>query len=289
MIRAALLTAAACLPLLLCLDAAGQGTPPPAGEKTTAGEPAPGGEQAIYRYLNAKGRPVYVNDQARIPPRYRGKARTVDLSAVSLNKELATEIEDQVKLYEERKEAQEAARKARAGKEGQGKDWSALRSKDGRPVLRLHESPPPQRSGAAAWFGRLWRNYDYLIVIAAALLLLLAFTPYMIRRIDPDRWVRVLMIALPVLASLGLMTYAMTRTTQMGTELRAGVADLSPGEVAPGDKQGKEFVTDDDGWINRRAPVKASAEAPGKGTIRGLRQLLRRLDVQRKQIERESR
>ncbi len=111
----------------------------------------------------------------------------------------------------------------------------------------------------------------------------------MIRRIDPDRWVRVLMIALPVLASLGLMTYAMTRTTQMGTELRAGVADLSPGEVAPGDKQGKEFVTDDDGWINRRAPVKASAEAPGKGTIRGLRQLLRRLDVQRKQIERESR
>lgn len=280
MTRGALLLTAAGLPLFLslflALDAAGQAAPPP------------GGEQAIYRYVNAKGRPVYVNDRARIPKRYRGKARPVDLSAVSLNKELATEIEDQVKRYEEREAAQEAARKAREGQEGQGKDWSALRSEDGRPVLRLHERPK-QRTGAAAWLGRLWRNYDYLIVIAGAMLLLLALTPYMIRRIEPDRWVRVLMFALPALVCLGLMTYAMTRTTQMGAELRAGVADLSPGEVAQGDKEDKAFRTDDDGWVMRREPVKGSAGASGQGTISGLRQLLQRLEEQRKRVEREAR
>lgn len=271
MTRGALFMAAACLPLLLALDAAGQAAP------------APGGEQAIYRYVNAKGRPVYVNDMTRIPKRYRGKARPVDLSTISLNKELATEIEDQVKRYEERKEAREAERKE-ARKEARG----SKRDQRGRPVLRLHQPPAP-RTGVVAWLERLWRGYDYLIVIAGAMLLLLAFTPFMIRRIEPDRWVRVLMIALPLLVSLGLMTYAMTRTAQIGADLRADMPGLSPGEVAQGDEEDKEFSTDSDGWVMRRAPVKASAEVPAQGTVRGLRQLLQQLEEQRKRIDREAR
>jgi hypothetical protein len=198
----------------------------------------------------------------------------VDLSHISLNKELAAEIEEQVKRYEARAAQEREARAERTG----------------RPVLQIDQRDQRGESeGVVGWLGRLWRHYDFLIVIAGALLLLLAFTPYVIRRVEPERWVRVLMIVLPLLGSLGILTYAMTRTAQLGAELAASVPSTSPGqERGRGDEDG-EFTLDEDGWISRARSQDPRPQAATPSTMRRLRRLLDQLEVQRRRVLQEAR
>jgi hypothetical protein len=144
--------------------------------------------QAIYRYLDSKGHAVYTNIVEQVPVRQRATA-WVDLSRVSLNTEVGTEID-------RRFEEQHAA---------------------------LTKSPYCQHLRAAAnagFFARLWEDFAPLVACGAMLLVLLLFTPTALRRFGAPVWAKVLTMAIPSLTLAGLMMFSMSYTTKTLSELK---------------------------------------------------------------------
>lgn len=155
-------------------------------------------QDLFYKYKNAQGRTVYVNDPARIPKEFRSQLKPVDLSHISLNPQLANELkaelDREVKRLKEEIAQRESSPEKRCSEQG--------------------EEPAP------SWFTLLWERYAALVLIAGLLLLLLLFTPAITRRIDPGRWTRLLMFLMPLLGTIALITYTSIRTTRILREFQ---------------------------------------------------------------------
>lgn len=156
-----------------------------------------GDGQTIYRYVNAQGRPVFVNDLSRVPAEYRPKSKAVDLSTVSTNQALGKELKEAVD--------DEIERLAASGY-----------------CVQLRQS------AKAGWFSTLWRRHGHLIVIGAVMLLLLGISPWITQRMPGPQWGKILLLALPALAMLGLWTTAVVKTTRTTKLLRAAAAPCQP-------------------------------------------------------------
>lgn len=144
--------------------------------------------QNIYRYTNKHGRIEYTNIVEQVPPGQRARAR-VDLSRVSLNTEVGTEIE-------RRLEEEHAA---------------------------LTKSPYCSRLRAAANTGfleRLWEDFAPLIACGGMLLAFLLFTPAALRRFGAPAWAKVLTMAIPALAIAGLLMFSMNYTNATIAQLK---------------------------------------------------------------------
>ncbi|MBK8481936.1 MAG: hypothetical protein IPL40_12295 [Proteobacteria bacterium] len=149
--------------------------------------------QTIYRYKNRAGRSVYVNGLERVPPARRQRARVVDLSRVSLNEALGTEL-------------QAAASQQVAALLGSGYCTGA------------------RRGAARGWWGTLWHDHGHLVLVGGALALLLLASPWLLRTIGGPQWSKVLLVALPALAVLALISSAAVKANRTLGELR-GAAD----------------------------------------------------------------
>ncbi|MCA9671776.1 MAG: hypothetical protein KC503_39525 [Myxococcales bacterium] len=142
---------------------------------------APG--QTIYTYTNAQGRKVYVNGIERVPKAFRAKAKPVDLSHVSLNRKVGMGLEEHVRdVY--------------------GK------------LVRSKFCARARASGGEGFVARVWREHGAMVVIGGFALLLLVASPWIARRTSVPNWGRVLMIALPLLVTLGAITMAASRTSR---------------------------------------------------------------------------
>jgi hypothetical protein len=161
-------------------------------------------DQVIYRYVDKTGRPVFVNGLSRVPEPFRARARRIDLSRVSLNPELGRELHDEAEREYERL-------KTHAGQIA-GTDDEKERCGDVR------------GPGVLGWMKRLWAEHGYVVLIAGALLALGIATPFVVRHVAADRWVRVLMVAVPLLAALAVIAYAGVRTSAALRELRGARA-----------------------------------------------------------------
>jgi hypothetical protein len=165
-------------------------------------EAAARGEQPVFSYTDASGRAVYVDDLVRVPPRLRASARRVDLSRVSLNTEVGRELARQVERERER-QAAGAERGGRCGGE----------------------------RGAAAWLRSAWEDHGHLILIGALILALAVATPFLVRYISGERWVRILLVAVPLLASLAILSVAASRTSVALRSLRAARCEPGAGDA----------------------------------------------------------
>lgn len=197
--------------------------------------------QTIYRFTTKSGRPSFVNGIDAVPPELRADAVPVDLSQVSTNPELGRDLD----------EALDA-------------EWA-----------RLVESDPCReaRAGATAtWLGTLWRENGHLVVLGGAILLLLLLTPWMVRRFDAPTWSRVLALAIPSLALVGIFAHAIVATNARLRSVRALAEPCDPSALsrAPG---GPEAVAARFGIVERlRAAVEAADVDAGIHTdVRGAR------------------
>jgi hypothetical protein len=176
------------------------------------------GAQTIYRYKNDRGRTVFVNGLRRVPERYRAGARPVDLSHISLNRqlgnELRTEVDRQLERLEQRRQKQARVQRRTAG---------------GAPcVPRVTAIGSPD----AGWPRELWRRHGHLVLISAVLLALLIATPFVVRRVQPERWVRLLMFVLPLLGAAVLMGYAALNTSRAVRGARQSIQRCPPPAAA---------------------------------------------------------
>ncbi|MBW2735588.1 MAG: hypothetical protein JRH20_24650 [Deltaproteobacteria bacterium] len=147
-------------------------------------------EVPVFRYVNAEGRPVYVNGLERVPKRYRKRAKALDLSRVSLNRKLGNELKREV----DRRMAQ----------------------------LLVTDECGRRRAAVGGGFWRvLWRDHSPLVVIGGAMLLLLLITPWITRRIGGPRWSRVLMMVLPILVLAGLWSTSAVQASRTLSVLEA--------------------------------------------------------------------
>jgi hypothetical protein len=153
--------------------------------------------QTIYRYVNAKGRPVFVNDLSRVPKVHQAKAKALDLSTVSINQALGSELKKAVD--------EEIERLAASGY-----------------CVQL------RKSAHAGWLSTAWRRHSHLIVIGAVMLLLLGASPWITDKMPGPQWGRILLLALPALAMLALWTTAVVKTTRTTRLLRAAAAPCEP-------------------------------------------------------------
>ncbi|MBW2737049.1 MAG: hypothetical protein JRH20_32095 [Deltaproteobacteria bacterium] len=79
-----------------------------------------------------------------------------------------------------------------------------------------------RRAAVGGGFWRvLWRDHSPLVVIGAAMLLLLLFTPWITRRIGGPRWSRVLMMVLPILVLAGLWSTSAVQASRTLSVLEA--------------------------------------------------------------------
>lgn len=146
----------------------------------------------MYRYLGAHGRVVYTNIEEQVPLAQRDRA-TLDLSHISLNTEVGAEIE-------RRLAEQHAA---------------------------LSKSPYCRELVAASnqsVLERAWQQHQPALLCAGAVLLLLLLSPRMLRQMDASLWSKTLMRAIPVLASVGLVSFIATRTNETLGALRQRAA-----------------------------------------------------------------
>jgi hypothetical protein len=192
----------------------------------------------IYRYVDKAGRPVFVNGLHRVPARFRARARRIDLSKVSLNPELGRELHDEVEREYERLKAKLAALE---------------RERRGCGEVR--------EAGALGWLKRLWAEHGHLVVIGGLLLALGIATPFIVRHVPVDKWVRVLMVAVPLLACIAVMSVAAVRTSGVLRGARGADGQACAHETRGGGE--------------------------GIGPVRDLREALRQAKQQRQELERE--
>lgn len=168
------------------------------------GGPSPDGAESemraapIYGYVNAQGRAVFVDDLSKLPAEHREEAREVDLSHVSLNLELGAELDAAVDRELARLSGSEPCREARA--EAREPGWR-----------------------------QTWERHGHLIGIGAIALLLVLTAPWVMRRVDPPQWGRVLTLVLPVLLLLAIVTHTVQRASETIRETRE-LADLCDGQ-----------------------------------------------------------
>jgi len=142
-------------------------------------QPAP----VFYSYKSDAGRTVYVNRFSMVPPEKRSDARSVDLSQVSLNEDLAAELAAAVE-----------------------NELRYLKASD--PCIEAQKE-----QGAGPW-RHVWRRHGPWLLSSFAAMILLIMSPWMIQRTPAGVWSRFLMVALPALAMTALVAVSATRATR---------------------------------------------------------------------------
>ena len=153
--------------------------------------------QTIYRYVGPQGRPVYVNGRARVPEASRPQAKAVDLSQVSTNRELGSDLKVAVDAEIERLMASGYC-------------------------LQLREA------AKTSWLKQLWRRHGHLVLIGFVVLLLVFLSPWITQHIPAPQWGRILLLTLPVLGMLALWTTAVVKTTRATELLRSAATPCQP-------------------------------------------------------------
>lgn len=157
----------------------------------------------IYSYRNDEGRTVFVNHPDLVPPQYRPKSAAVDLSHVSLNRELAHNIEAATDAQLEALQADPLCQGARHVRD----------------------------DGTAS---HAWHTQQGPLFIAAIGLSLLLISPWVAKRVGGGRWGRVLLFVLPILALLAGVTYATQKASAAVREAGA-LASLCDGVAQDSD------------------------------------------------------
>jgi hypothetical protein len=143
----------------------------------------------VYRYRLKEGREQYTNSWNAVPTPHRKKAKAVDLSNVTLNEQTGNDINKRTsEQYEKLAEIDPCI-------------GEAVKSTDN-------------------FATDIWSNYRPVVIIAAFILLLILATPFAIRRIDAPQWTRVLSMAIPTLAVIGLITFGLIRAGVMAQDIK---------------------------------------------------------------------
>jgi hypothetical protein len=187
--------------------------------------------QDVYVYKNAQGRPVYVSDPATIPPKFRASAKKVDLSKVDLNEQAGKEWSDRTKEAAaelEKKQAEERAaeERARGASEGGGgglggfMDPAELAKAQSQALSNMVEAvkAPAADAGPGA---PLWKAYPVLAVLGAFLAVLALMTPFVLRHVSVEKWVRLLTLVVPLLLVLGGMAQFAMQTGRLAAFVKA--------------------------------------------------------------------
>lgn len=158
----------------------------------------------FYSYKADSGRTVYVNRFSMVPPEKRSDARSVDLSQVSLNEDLAEDladaVEDELRYLKESDPCNEARKEVSLG----------------------------------AW-RHIWGRHGFWLLSSFAAFVLLLMSPWMIMRTPPGVWSRFLMVALPALAMTTLVAVSATRATRSleAVEDLTKLCDANEKEASP--------------------------------------------------------
>ncbi|HKP59540.1 MAG TPA: hypothetical protein VJV78_22610 [Polyangiales bacterium] len=150
--------------------------------------PQPGKPVVLYRYRTLDGRTKYTNLRDSVPAAQRAGAE-VDLSRVSLNTDVGRDLDR--RLNEE--------------------------------FSRLAEQPACQQLRAAADRDLLqiaWQEHGPLVVCGGAILLLVFFTPSMVRRVGGPAWSKTIGMAVPILAVVGIFAYTTVRSNHAMEKLK---------------------------------------------------------------------
>jgi hypothetical protein len=150
----------------------------------------------IYRYVTPTGQTRYTNLLASVPAPQRSAA-AVDLSRVSLNSDVGRDLDRAL-----------------------DQEHTRLVTSPGCQQLRAAAEKPLWRT--------IWDDHGPLVVIGAVFCLLILVTPAMLRRVGAN-WAKALSFAIPVLAALGLFSYAAMRGSQALSQLKAKAAPCEPG------------------------------------------------------------
>ncbi len=158
----------------------------------------------FYSYKGDSGRTVYVNRFSMVPPEKRSQARAVDLSKVDLHEELAEELADAVE-----------------------DELRHLKESDPCNQARSEESAGPWK--------HVWRRHGPWILASFAAIILLMMTPWMVARTPPGAWSRLLMVALPALATTALLAVSATRAASSleAVEELVRLCDANEKEASP--------------------------------------------------------
>lgn len=159
---------------------------------------------SVYSYVNEAGRTVYVDSPERIPAKYRAKSKTVGLSQVSLNTDLARDLERQTL-----------------------KEHRALAS-----TLFCAEHKTRAKH---SWWRQLFHSHGYILLIAASLVVLMLVTPIAMRSLDPPEWTRFLAFAIPSLMVMGLVTHSMVQAGRVREHVAHAAKLCDPERIASTD------------------------------------------------------
>lgn len=193
--------------------------------------------QDVYVYKNAQGRPVYVSDPASIPPKFRASAKKVDLSKVDLNEQVGKEWSDRTKEAAaelEKKQAEERAadERARRASEGGGgglggfMDPAELGKARSQALSNMVEAvkAPAADAGPGA---PLWKAYPVLAVLGAFLAVLALMTPFVLRHVSVEKWMRLLTLIVPLMLVLGGLAQFAMQTGRLAAFVKAAPSSAS--------------------------------------------------------------
>jgi len=169
-------------------------------------------EPALYRYRGPNGQLVYTNIAQSVPAAQRAGAR-VDLTAVSLNSELGSDLDRQLARQHRALQTSEVCAAARAAVE--------------QPLWQ-----------------RLWHEGAPLVVCAGALLLAVLLTPWMLRKGWGASWAKVLSTATPVLGFVGVAAVLLLQSQRSMSNARLSAQRCEPNALveAPGLKERMQLV-----------------------------------------------
>ncbi|MBI4511598.1 MAG: hypothetical protein HY698_18330 [Deltaproteobacteria bacterium] len=167
--------------------------------------------QVMYKYVNRQGRTVYVGSLSLVPSAYRKKVQRVPVGSSS-NAELGRDLNKEGK--------KEVARVAE------------MRAEDpcSPEAMRRRSSPTSKE-----WWQVLWAQHGHLVATGGGMLLLVVATPLGIRWMEPAKWVKLLIVALPLLAIVGGVSHLVVKGTRklQDAKAMAGVgAPACPGSPA---------------------------------------------------------
>ena len=160
--------------------------------QTPPGPPPNSAPQTLYRYRNERGRTVFTNLAESVPLEQRATAE-LDLSHISLNSELGSEIDKRLK--EEHAE-----------------------------LAQSSYCKETQAESARGYLEQLWDGFAPLIVCGGLLLGLGLYTPTALKRYGAPIWAKTLSFSIPFLAVAGLLMFSLTHTGKKMSALKRRAA-----------------------------------------------------------------
>lgn len=142
---------------------------------------------AFYSYENEEGRTVFVSDPEMIPSGAHGLP--VDVSHVDLNFELGRELD------------------------------AAVHAEHAR-LVETEFCDEERTTAERGTLEQAWHAQPHWVGIGVLILLLLLTAPLVARRVGAPKWIRVLVLVIPLLLFLGVVTQTLTGATETLHEAR---------------------------------------------------------------------